>query len=483
MQRPTRPDQAGQDPAATDHRAAVRSLADTQPKVFWSDRHDAPASAARLTGQDHADLVIVGGGFTGLWAAIQAKEQNPQRDVVLLEARTIGFGASGRNGGFVDASLTHGLVNGVRHFGAEIGTLQQLGLQNLEKLADTLRRYDVDAEWDSRGMLYVATEPYQVSQLRTQAELLNAHGERAQMLDAAQTRAELSSPTYQGGCLRQTGKATVNPVLLAWGLRRVAEALGTRIYEHSAVQRLEADQASITALTPYGSVRAARAIVGTSAYPSPLRAIRRYVAPVYDYVLVTEPLSAAQLCSLAWARRMPVSDSGNQFHYYRLTADDRILWGGYDAIYYFGGDVGAHRDERAASFATLASHFFATFPQLEGIRFTHQWGGAIDTCTRFCATFGTALGGRAAYAVGYTGLGVAATRFGARVALDLVDGAQTQRTQLKLVRSKATPFPPEPIRWATIQVTRRALALSDRHEGRRGAWLRLLDRLRVGFNS
>jgi glycine/D-amino acid oxidase-like deaminating enzyme len=483
MQWPTGPYQAGRGPVAMDHRAAVRSLADTQPKVFWSDRPDAPPSAPRLTGHDDAGLVIVGGGFTGLWAAIQAKEEDPRRDVVLLEARTIGFGASGRNGGFVDASLTHGLHNGVRHFGSEIGTLHQLGLQNLGDIADTLRRHDVGAEWDSRGMLYVATEPYQVSQLRGQAELLNAYGETAQVLDAAQTRAELSSPTYQGGCLRETGKATVNPVLLAWGLRRIAESLGTRIYEHSPVLRLEADRASIAALTPYGSVRAARAIVGTSAYPAPLKAIRRYVAPVYDYVLVTEPLSAAQLSSLAWARRMPIADSGNQFHYYRLTADNRILWGGYDAIYYFGGDVGAHRDERAASFATLASHFFETFPQLEGIRFTHQWGGAIDTCTRFCATFGTAMDGRAAYAVGYTGLGVAATRFGARVALDLVDGVRTQRTQLKLVRSKATPFPPEPIRWAAIQVTRRALARSDRRDGRRGPWLSLLDRLRVGFDS
>ena len=177
-----------------------------------------------------------------------------------------------------------------------------------------------------------------------------------------------------------------------------------------------------------------------------MRAIRRYVAPVYDYVLVTEPLSDAQLAAAGWASRLPVSDSGNQFHYYRLTPDNRILWGGYDAIYYFGGDVGPHRDQREASFATLAGHFFETFPQLEGIRFTHRWGGAIDTCTRFCATFGRACGGRAAYSVGYTGLGVAATRFGARVALDLVDGARTERTALAMVRTKAIPFPPEPLR-------------------------------------
>ena len=164
-------------------------------------------------------------------------------------------------------------------------------------------------------------------------------------------------------------------------------------------------------------------------------------------MLVTESLTDEQVAAVGWEGRLPVADSGNQFHYYRLLPDNRILWGGYDAVYYFGNDVGAHRDQRTGSFATLARHFFAAFPQLEGVRFTHRWGGAIDTCSRFCATFGTALGGRAAYAVGYTGLGVAATRFGARVALDLADGRDTERTRLTMVRSKAIPFPPEPLRW------------------------------------
>jgi glycine/D-amino acid oxidase-like deaminating enzyme len=145
--------------------------------------------------------------------------------------------------------------------------------------------------------------------------------------------------------------------------------------------------------------------------------------------------------------------------------------------------VGAHRDQRSATFVKLAGHFLDTFPQLEGLRFTHRWGGAIDTCTRFCVTFGTAFGGRAAYAVGYTGLGVAATRFGAQVALDLVAGGSSRLTQLKIVRSKSIPFPPEPLRWAGIEVTRHALARSDRREGRRGAWLSLLDRVGVGFDS
>ena len=147
--------------------------------------------------------------------------------------------------------------------------------------------------------------------------------------------------------------------------------------------------------------------------------------PVYDYVLMTERLSESQLAALGWANRQGLTDGGNQFHYFRLTADDRILYGGYDAIYHWRNDVGGHRDERHETFSMLAEHLIETFPQLEGIRFTHRWGGAIDTCSRFFAFYGTALDGHVSYAVGYTGLGVGASRFGAEVALDLVDGLDT----------------------------------------------------------
>jgi glycine/D-amino acid oxidase-like deaminating enzyme len=224
-------------------------------------------------------------------------------------------------------------------------------------------------------------------------------------------------------------------------------------------------------------------LLATSAYPPLLRALRRYVVPVYDYVLVSEPLSAPQREAIGWRRRQGIGDGANQFHYYRLTADDRILWGGYDAVYRRGGPVGPEHDVHDPTFATLSQHFFTTFPQLEGLRFTHRWGGAIDTCSRFSVFFGTAHEGRVAYATGYTGLGVAASRFGARVALDLLDGRETEATRLRYVRRKPVPFPPEPLRTGVIGLTQRALARADRREGRRGPWLRTLDRLGLGFDS
>jgi glycine/D-amino acid oxidase-like deaminating enzyme len=177
-----------------------------------------------------------------------------------------------------------------------------------------------------------------------------------------------------------------------------------------------------------------------------------------------------------------LSDISNQFHYYRLTADNRILWGGYDAMYFFGGKMSVDLESRPESWAKLSRHFFETFPQLEGVKFSHVWGGAIDTCSRYSVFWGQAMRNRVAYAIGYTGLGVASSRFGAEVMLDLLDGRKTQATQTKFVQSKPLPFPPEPFRFIGIQTTRWALSREDR-TGKRNLWLRTLDRLGLGFDS
>ena len=214
------------------------------------------------------------------------------------------------------------------------------------------------------------------------------------MLDAAGARAELDSPLWAGGLKYTTGNAMVDPGRLAWGLRRACLEAGVRIYERTPAISLSgvAAGAGMQVRTPYGSVRAAKvALAAGVPGGSLLRRIGAYVVPVWDYVLMTEPLSAAQLDSLGWRHRRGASDLGNQFHYFRLTRDNRVLWGGYDAVYYNGGRIREEHVDRPATFAKLAAQFFATFPQLEGAAFTHAWGGVIDTCSRFCAFYGTAL--------------------------------------------------------------------------------------------
>jgi glycine/D-amino acid oxidase-like deaminating enzyme len=466
-----------------DPAAARRSYADAEARPFWLAQSDAPPPGEPLEGRVEADLLVVGGGLTGLWAALLAKEEDPGREVVVLEGERIAFGATGRNGGFMDASLTHGIENGASRWPDEMPQLERLGRENFAAIKEAMSRHGIDAGFEETGELAFATAPYQAEWIPELVETAQRYGWRAEAWGAERAQQEVHSPTYHGAAYLPDGRAVVDPARLAWGLADVARSTGIHLHERSPVVALRADGDGIEAATKSGSVTGRRAILATSAFKPLVRAIRRYVVPVYDYVLVTEPLSPERRRSLGWRGRQGLTDLGNQFHYYRLTSDDRILWGGYDAVYNFRNGMGPHLDERPATFELLATHFFETFPQLEGVGFTHRWGGAIDTCSRFSVMFGKALSGRAVYAVGYTGLGVAASRFGARVALDLADGRDTERTRLKLARSKPVPFPPEPLRWAGITLTRRALAKADRRDGRRGPWLRTLDRLGMGFDS
>jgi glycine/D-amino acid oxidase-like deaminating enzyme len=235
--------------------------------------------------------------------------------------------------------------------------------------------------------------------------------------------------------------------------------------------------------TAAGQVKAPRAVLATNVFRSLLWRNRLMTVPVYDYVLMTEPLGAAQLASIGWRNRQGLADLGNQFHYYRLTADNRILFGGYDAVYHYGRRVDPRYENRPASFQRLASHFLTTFPQLDGVRFTHRWAGAIDTSTRFCAFYGTARMGRVAYAAGFTGLGVGATRFAADVMLDLLAGEKTERTETRMVRERPLPFPPEPAAAVGINLTRWSMDRADHRQGRRNILLKTLDALGLGFDS
>ncbi len=461
----------------------LSSLADASPRSLWLDDPGAPEPAPALVGRVRCDLLVVGGGFTGLWAALQAKEDDPSLDVVVLEGREVGWAASGRNGGFVSSSLTHGLINGVERFPDEMQTLERLGHENLQGIEESLKTYGIDADWERNGELTVAYEPWQMEHIKTMPELGERYGSTVEVWDAERIQAEVASPTYVGAAYEAEGTALVNPAKLAWGLRKACLDLGVRLFERTPVTGLAEESGRMVATTAYGQVQASKVALGTNVFPSLVRRARPYVVPVWDYVLATEPLTADQRASIGWQQRQGIGDSANQFHYYRLTADDRILWGGYDAIYYFGNGMDSRHEHRPETYAKLAAHFFTTFPQLEGVRFSHAWGGAIDTCTRFCAFWGQAYGGKVAYVGGYTGLGVGATRFGARVLLDLLSGRPTPRTELDFVRNKPLPFPPEPVKFAGIQLTRWSIDQADRNQGRRNSWLRTLDRLGLGFDS
>ncbi|MFD9215580.1 MULTISPECIES: NAD(P)/FAD-dependent oxidoreductase [unclassified Streptomyces] len=460
------------------------SLSDAQPVPFWLEDPGKPAALPALTGDERTDLLVVGGGYSGLWTALLAKERDPQRDVVLIEGREVGWAASGRNGGFCAASLTHGLANGLARWPGDMAKLEDLGARNLDAIEAAVAAYGIDCDFERTGEIDVATEPHQLDELREMHEEADRLGFGGlELLDRDAVRAEVDSPTFLGGLWDREGVAMLHPARLAWGLKRACLDLGVRIYENTRALDLSSAGAGMAVRTSYGRVFARRVALGTNVFPSLVKRIRPYTVPVYDYALMTEPLSAEQRDAVGWRNRQGLGDSANQFHYFRITAEGRILWGGYDAIYPYGGKVTAELDHRPETYLKLAGQFFECFPQLEGLRFSHAWGGAIDTCSRFSAFFGTAHGGKVAYAAGYTGLGVGATRFGADVMLDLLAGERTERTELEMVRRKPLPFPPEPVAWAGIGITKWSLARADARGGRRNLWLRAMDRLGLGFDS
>ncbi|WP_307807837.1 NAD(P)/FAD-dependent oxidoreductase [Nocardioides xinjiangensis] len=458
---------------APDPRLVAEALVDSELGVFWlQDAGPGPAYPA-LTAPTHADLTVVGGGYLGLWSAVHAKRRDPGRRVVLLEAQTVGWAASGRNGGFCEASLTHGADNGRARWPEEHDVLERLGAENLDAFEADVRDLGLACEWERTGALSVAVEEHQLAWLEGSTSVL----------DAAQVRAEVDSPLFLGGALEPDTTALVHPARLALELARAASELGVEVHEHSAVTGIRRSGTVVEVSTDRARVTTDHVVLATSVFSSLVRRNRLMTVPVYDYVLMTEPLSAEQLASVGWAGRQGLGDLANQFHYSRLTRDDRILWGGYDAVYPAGGRLHVRHEDRPQSHARLAAHFLATFPQLEGVRFTHRWAGAIDTSTQFAAFYGLTHGGRVAHAAGFTGLGVGATRFAAEVLLDLLAGEPTRRTQLRMVDDRPLPFPPEPLASAGINLTRWSLDRADHREGRRNAFLRALDRAGLGFDS
>ncbi len=449
---------------------------------FWLDHPMRPAAKSPLTDDLHADLLVVGAGFTGLWSALEAAIEHPNWRIVVLESDRIACGATGRNGGFVAASLTHGFSNGLSRWPDEMPELLRLGSQNLWELGERIDQLDIECDWLVSGEIDVATEDYQTRDLaEVHAEMIQL-GVKSQFFTAEQVRERINSPMYRGA-LFDPEVAVVDPARLAWGLARELERLGVAIYENSEVNGLEDLGNDVRVTVGAHSVTSPKVVLATNAYPPLLKRIKHMIVPVYDYVLVTEPLTPSQRASIGWLDREGIGDAGNQFHYYRVTEDGRILFGGYDAHYHGKEGVKPKFDTDPESFARLADHFVQTFPQLAEVNFTHGWGGAIDTCSRFSAFWGKAHGGKTVYVAGFTGLGVGASRFAALTSLDLVQGRETERTALRMVKTKPLPFPPEPFRTWVIHWTTKSLQKADRENGKRNLWLRLLDSLGLGFDS
>ena len=437
--------------------------------------------APPLRGRVDADLCIVGGGFTGLWAALHAKADDPARDVVVLEADTIGHGASGRNGGFLLGSLTHGIANGLARFGDEMAVLERLGRENLAGLRADLDRHGIDCDLELAGDLVALLEPYQDAWIEEEVALLRAYGHDVEVLDGPAMRDEVHSPTYRGGIWDRTDAGLVDPGRLVDGLREAPPSAGVRVFEGTRAEAARATRGRGRGRRAGGRVRARRVLLATSAFPPLLRAIRRYVVPVYDYALVTEPLDAAQreASAGAGARGSPTGPTSS------TTTASRPTTGSCSAAT-TRSTASAARSARArrrrAPFARLSAHFFHTFPQLGAC--ASPTAGAARSTPRAASRSSSAPRTAAASRTRSATPGSASARRGsARASRSTCSTGATPRRRACATSAPPVPFPPEPLRWAVVQLTRNRLAAADRNEGRRGLWLRTLDRLGLGFDS
>ena len=454
---------------------ATRALNDVTFFPLWLDREEAPAVEPQVIGHTSTDLLIVGGGFTGLWAAILAKEAKPERDVMLIEAGKVAYGASGRPGGVVSTSIMHGLHNAERLFPGDIAELERLGQDNMRGFLDTLERHEIDAHNTWGGELTVAIGEERIPDVRAEHELHAKYGHNVEFLDQEALAGQIVSPLFSAGCWSKDLSGTVHPALLAWGLKRAALALGVRLHELTPMEKVERENGVLKVTTHDGSVKAKKILLGTNAFAAGDKRIKRRVAGIRDRIIATEPLSDEQMARVGWAERQGIYDTRTQLNYMRRTRDNRITFGGRLTYYYDGTDNTDPAGERVVEpYLRLAEAFHRTFPQLDDVRFTHAWSGPIALTTRMAVHFQEYMDGDMVWAGGYSGFGISTSRFGARLGLAKLDRADLPELKLDFATTMPNVIPPEPFRWLGSKITLYALDTADEKGGWRHAWLRLV---------
>ncbi len=437
-----------------------------------------------LAGPADHDVAVVGGGLTGLWTALFLKELDPARDVAVVEQGMAAWGASGRNAGMLAETIdhTHGLA--IQHFGrAEAARLAVLGEQNARELTDFIRDRDLRCDYEPTGRFMASFTEAHLVEAQRNVDIARSLGiDSHRLLSREEMQAEVHSPLYLGG-LEVRGGGIMDPARFTDGLRREAERLGVRVYERTRVDRLVEDGAGVRLDANGTALRARRAVLATSAYTHHLLPrVRHRFIPLYDYIMVSEPLTPAQWEAIGWRGRQGITDGRTFFNYYRPTADGRVLWGTSEATYYRGNRVDEACDHSQRHSDALRASWRRTFPQVADLEWPYAWGGPICSTTRLTPFFGRALGARAWYGLGFTGHGLGSTRLAGRILAHLVLERPSDLLSLSLVTKPPFPYPPEPLRgWAVDAVTR-DLRRVDQGQAP-SALLRLLEKLGIGFSS
>jgi len=435
-------------------------MKDYSDKSFWLATYGDYLPNPPLLGDLKVDIAIIGAGFTGLSTAYNLRREDAGLSVAVLEAEVVGFGASGRNGGF---SMTlFGLEPAVTKalFGQQKTVEAHRYMERSVDYVDELvKEHNLQSEYWFPGFLRAATTPGYVKRIQHDLEILTSMGiTGVSWIEADEIKKEVNSPRFLGGWW-EPRSGLLNPAKQVRELKRIAIQYGAQVYENTPVTEIHRAEDFILA-TPQGKVNAKKVIFATNAYSHLIPELKRKQVPAFTHMVVTEPLSQAQLEPIGWKNRQGIEDARNLVHYFRLTIDNRITMGGSDVSLAYGGDM--DHDMNPQTFAMLEQDILWLFPHLKGIQITHRWGGPVSVPLQMAPAIGFIGDQRAIFSLGCVGHGVSMTHLNGRTLADLALERKTDLTDVWFVNRHMIPWPPEPIRMAASQLIRGYLRLEDR---------------------
>jgi len=426
---------------------------------YWLRAYGAYEPSPSLEGPRTVDVAVIGGGYTGLSTAYNLKTDSPGLTVAVLEASVVGFGASGRNGGFnmtlfgLEPAVTKALFGQQRTVEAH-----RYMERAVDYVRDLVARHGLQSEYEHPGFLRVATTPGFVRRIQHDLEILTQMGIGGlEWWDADRVRAEIASPLALGAWW-EPRCGLLNPARQVRELKRIALAAGAQIYEHTPVLTIER-QGGFTLHTPGGSISAQKLVFATNAYSHLFPELRSKETPAFTHMVVTEPLNPQQQAAIGWKNRQGIEDARNFVHYLRLTADQRIAIGGSDVSLSYGREM--QRDLNPRVFHDLERDVVRMFPALKGIRFADRWGGPVSVPIDMAPAIGFLGDRRAIYSLGCVGHGVSMAHLNGRTIADLVLERDTDLTRVWFVGRKMIPWPPEPIRFLAGHAIRGYMRVED----------------------
>ncbi|MEW6442763.1 MAG: FAD-dependent oxidoreductase [bacterium] len=433
---------------------------DFREKSYWLTTREYQPGAP-LKGNREVDVAIVGGGFTGLATAYFIKKAAPAMNVALLESQVIGYGASGRNGGFSMTLFGMTLSLTAMRFGRQAAKEAHHYMERaVDLVRDLVRAEGLDCDYEHPGFLRVATSEKYRKRILHEIELAHSLGITGiDWLDRQRLLDQIRSPLYLGAWW-EPRCGILNPAKLAWSWKEVIRRHKVEVYEQTPVIGIEKSKKEIRLTVPWGKVTTGRLVLATNAYSHLIPQLKRKQVPVWTHIVMTEPLRDRHFERIGWSGRQGIEDGRELVHYYRLTADNRLVMGGRDVSLARGSDMDRDRNEQ--TFLGLEKDVRRIFPDLRDLSFTHRWGGPVSVPLDLAPALGRLGDRRIVYSLGCVGHGVSLSHLNGKTLADLVLEKKTDLTDMFFVNRTTIPWPPEPARALISRAVRGAMRLGDR---------------------